>query len=321
MASSRPKKRLRRRYRNTDEILEDIFNDSDRNPLQRSFFRFRKMSFLVQNAPVWGLVGTSSERVNRKVCPLFATMWQLFLEWHCSNSIYCIHVSNKVRKRRSGHSNYLVTSLSRSMPYDHCVNSTILVEGQFLSHPPKCINPQGLATKSRVCTVSFRRPFDASCRLQNHNYSKCQVGEYIATELGGDVTKRTPAHWYTTEMSGSHQLTVVWSNSVITELISEVIARFMKQYNTPSFMHVLTAVEEMSNCRILCQGALRCCCRQETWVGDKEGSVKTLINSSLFTVEIGYFNCESDHTVLFSIGHAVYSIMHALPAIPETSSF
>ena len=63
-------------------------------------------------------------------------------------------------------------------------------------------------------------------------------------------------------------------------------------------MHVLTAFEEMSNYWILCQGVRRCYCCEETCVVYEEGSVKPLIYSSLFSVEVGGFNREYYHTTL-----------------------
>ena len=114
-------------------------------------------------------------------------------------------------------------------------------------------------------------------------------------------------------MKNDYQLIVVLSNSIITKLIFEVMAEYLELYNTPPFIHILTALEEMPNCRILCQGVLIGCCCQGTCAEDEEGSVKPLIivfcRSRIFKMR-NLLQCSV--TVQYAI-QCIVSCMHYRP--------
>ena len=77
--------------------------------------------------------------------------------------------------------------------------------------------------------AACRMPHAACCVEGFIALYKNVVSEYIATELGPVVIRSSKsAHWYTSAMRSAHQLTVVLSTSIITKVISEVIAQCMK---------------------------------------------------------------------------------------------
>ena len=63
-------------------------------------------------------------------------------------------------------------------------------------------------------------------------------------------------------------------------------------------MHVLTSLQEMSNGWITFPRVVRFCSLEDACVVDEECSEQLLIDSSLFSVQVGYSNCESFHNVL-----------------------
>ena len=81
-------------------------------------------------------------------------------------------------------------------------------------------------------------------------------------------------------------------------------------------MHVLTAIRETSNCWINCQGVLRFCSRKADLCSEWRGLCETTDQLIIVFYRSRRFPTDNfTRTCHCSICQAVYSIVHALPAI------
>ena len=149
----------------------------------------------------------------------------MFVRWYFNNP-FLPYISEKRFEKEVLTLSQLVARHCRSLAsmFFLCVHSVILVEGQFLSNPLQSIDAQCSSTKCSSVHLIL------AVGLSNYNYPRGQVGEYIATELGGVILRSNSATFLdtTSALRSAHQLILFLSNNIITKLIFHASSHCVK---------------------------------------------------------------------------------------------